>query len=266
MATIVTGNVYEKLDGQLHEIKRQIRQQNGYPYDPEKLSRHLQKAIEGQFLEEPKQVVEIQPAPRFQFECPFSAADTNLDEIIPITEVWAKKILGVTVNLRKQFDIPAELPWKSVLLVFDPGLNNREAVEKSLKGQKLSVYEKSNVMEYGGSEASSQPTLHIIENSITPTQDTMGMTPNQLSADNRPYLTLLGYGVAFGLRYFGFKDYLDPSTWTWFPANRLPGGEVAFGGWDPFPGFRRVEFRWFGPGSSYSNIGARLAMPVSPKS
>lgn len=266
MATIVAGNIYEKLDGQLFEIKRQIRQQNGYPYDPEKLLRHLQKAIEGEFSEESNQIVEMQPTPRFQFDCPFNAAETNLDEIIPVTEHWAKKVLGVTVNLRKQFDIPAQLPWKSVLLVFDPKLNNRQAVQKSLKDQKLSVYEESNAMEYSGSEASSQPTLQIIENSITPTQDTMKMSPDQLDADGRPYLALRRYALAFSLRYFGFKSYLDSNTCTWFPKNRLPGGGVAHGRWDPHPGFRKVWFCWSSSGRSFPDIGARLAMPVSPKS
>ncbi len=49
MATKVTGDLYEKLDAKLFEIKRQIRQPGGYPYDPEKLNKWLQEAIEGQF-------------------------------------------------------------------------------------------------------------------------------------------------------------------------------------------------------------------------
>jgi hypothetical protein len=43
---IVTGEQYYKLDGQLLEIKRQLRQLNGYPFDPEMLKKHLQAAIE----------------------------------------------------------------------------------------------------------------------------------------------------------------------------------------------------------------------------
>jgi hypothetical protein len=45
----VTGEQYFDLDGQLSEIKRQLRQQNGYPYNLEKLKRHLQDAIKGKF-------------------------------------------------------------------------------------------------------------------------------------------------------------------------------------------------------------------------
>ena len=47
MATIVTGEQYMGIDGKLHEIKRQLRQPNGYPHDPERLSRALQAIVEG---------------------------------------------------------------------------------------------------------------------------------------------------------------------------------------------------------------------------
>ena len=49
MAQRVAGDLYHDLDGQLHEIKRQLRQLSGYPFDPEDLRRHLKSAIEGKF-------------------------------------------------------------------------------------------------------------------------------------------------------------------------------------------------------------------------
>lgn len=49
MATQVTGDLYVELDGKLAEIKRQMRQSGGYPFDPEKLNRFLQRAVEGRF-------------------------------------------------------------------------------------------------------------------------------------------------------------------------------------------------------------------------
>lgn len=49
MATRVAGDQYESITGQLFEIGRQLRQSNGYPFDPVSLQRHLQCAIEGQF-------------------------------------------------------------------------------------------------------------------------------------------------------------------------------------------------------------------------
>ncbi len=51
MAFNVTGELYYDLDGQLAEIKRQLRQPNGYPFNPVALKRHLQMAIEGKLNE-----------------------------------------------------------------------------------------------------------------------------------------------------------------------------------------------------------------------
>ena len=49
MATQVNGDLYVELDGKLVEIKRQMRQPGGYPFDPEKLNKFLQRAVEGGF-------------------------------------------------------------------------------------------------------------------------------------------------------------------------------------------------------------------------
>ncbi len=49
MAKVVTGEQYVGIDGKLHEIKRQLRQPNGYPYDPERLNHALQAIVEGRF-------------------------------------------------------------------------------------------------------------------------------------------------------------------------------------------------------------------------
>lgn len=50
MAEKVAGDLYYELDGQLSEIKRQLRQPNGYPFDPYQLKAHLQAGIEGRFV------------------------------------------------------------------------------------------------------------------------------------------------------------------------------------------------------------------------
>jgi len=54
MAQCVAGEQYESITGQLFEIGRQLRQRGGYPFDPEKLQKHLQKAIEGKFNAAPE--------------------------------------------------------------------------------------------------------------------------------------------------------------------------------------------------------------------
>ena len=49
MAQKVEGKLYESLTGQLFEIGRQLRQKNGYPYNPDLLHKYLQAVIEGKF-------------------------------------------------------------------------------------------------------------------------------------------------------------------------------------------------------------------------
>ena len=196
----------------------------------------------------------------------FKTEDTNLEEAIALSEKFSAKVLGNSVDLRKLFNLPAKLPWKNVLLVFDPGYDNRKAVEVAIKGQSLNEWEETDVMKYSESAKSAEPTLHIIENSITPTADTLGdqaKSPNQLNADGRLYIELRGYALAFGQRYFGFKDSLDEFTWTWCPKNRLRGGGVALGGWRPY--YRQVWFDWHGSDGVDPSGGARLAIPVQLK-
>lgn len=193
----------------------------------------------------------------------FAASDTNLNEAIALSERFSKEVLGITVDLRKMFNLPTKLSWKNVMLVYDPGLNNRQAVELAISGLKLQEWEEENVMKYSGSARLAKPTLHIIENSTTPTADTLGdqaKSPYRLNEDGRIYLDLRNYALAFGQRFFGFKDYLDQDTWTWFPKNRLRGGGVARGCWRPR--YHGVRFCWYGSGRVGSDDGARLAIPV----
>lgn len=49
MAHRVAGEMYYEIDGQLLEIKRQLRQSSGYPYNPHQLKAALQDIIEGRF-------------------------------------------------------------------------------------------------------------------------------------------------------------------------------------------------------------------------
>lgn len=51
MAIPVAGELYYELDGQLCEIKRQLRQPAGYPFDPTQLRVALQNAIAGMHID-----------------------------------------------------------------------------------------------------------------------------------------------------------------------------------------------------------------------
>ncbi len=194
----------------------------------------------------------------------FKVEDTDFGMWLDKAEEFAKKYSGVEVKLRDLFVIPAVLPWKSTIPVFDPGtLTNRDMVKMALEGQKLRVFEEVDVMKYTGSGDNKAPTLHLIENSVPPNQGTMNMSPDELRETGKPFLTLRGYGLGFSLHYFVTGQYLDTQTWTWFPENRLSYGKVADGDWRPED--RRVRFSWDYAYDRSSNYGARLAIPVPLK-
>jgi hypothetical protein len=183
----------------------------------------------------------------------------DLDWWLAKAQEFAKLRFGVDVDLRKRFVISTQLLWQNAIPVFDPGnLTNREMVDKVLKASSLSVYEEADVMNYTGSEADQGPTLHFIENSVRPNTDTMNKSPNQLRATGANYLRMRGYGLAFALYKFAMGKHLDPETFTWFPEDRLPGGNVACGCW--YGG--KVRFCWYSPDYRYSYSGARMAVSV----
>lgn len=186
-------------------------------------------------------------------------SETDLGWWLGKAQEFSEKRLGVKIVLHERFVIPTELPWKSVIPVFDPGLTNREMVQKALKGHGLSVREETDVMKYAGSEANNAPTLHFIENSVKPNTDTMNMSPDQLRATGKSFLRLRGYGLAFALHHFATTEHLDPETFTWFPEDRLSGGGVAYGCWRS----GGVGFRWDGADGRASHGGARVAMDVT---
>lgn len=51
MAQRVAGELYESITGQLFELGRQLRQPNGYPFNPMRLKQELQNLIEGRFAD-----------------------------------------------------------------------------------------------------------------------------------------------------------------------------------------------------------------------
>jgi len=57
----VAGELYVNIDGQMREIKRQLRQKEGYPYDPMQLVEHLQAAIEGNLVDRHGQPFKTEP-------------------------------------------------------------------------------------------------------------------------------------------------------------------------------------------------------------
>lgn len=68
MAENVAGNIYYEIDGQLHEIKRQLRQRNGYPHNPAALKAALQRIVEGDLVlaHRDKNLESSQKAPKIE--------------------------------------------------------------------------------------------------------------------------------------------------------------------------------------------------------
>ena len=219
----------------------------------------LPSAVERGFIIPRQAIATLEVAP----VC-YKVAGTNLFEAIAQTEKFAKEILGVEVNLRQRFVLPVTIPWQKVIPIFDPGLTNREMVDKGLKGQGIDTYEEVDVMGYYGAQSKGRPTLCLINDSDRPDQDTMGLSPDQLLATGKSYLGLRGYGLVQALRKFSERDFIDLETLTWFPEDRLPGGYVARGFW--YPDRRQVEFYWSFPGYRHSHCGGRVVIhcPLVP--
>lgn len=91
MAKRVTGEMYEGITGQLFEIGRQLRQVNGYPFNPKLLQSYLQAAIEGNFF---PYVWPVWKTLKFQkFETPDNARKILKENNIRVSN-WANDIIG----------------------------------------------------------------------------------------------------------------------------------------------------------------------------
>jgi len=192
----------------------------------------------------------------------------NAEVHIKAMEDYTKKAFGLEVHLAKIFNlslIPSLLTtvsWTSVLPVFIPKVNNRQAVDSLITGGfknfKKKAYEVEDVMKYKESEAS-EPRLLLIESSPRPNTDTMGVSPRNLVKTGKLWLPLKGYAIAQGLYHQMTREYLDPETWTWFPGE-ISVGQTAYGDWDPSYG--DVRFYRRDSDFEYGYYGARLAIPV----
>src|SRR3989338_2612496 len=112
MAVIVAGDQYEGLDGQLSEIKRQLRQKGGYPYDPGQLKLALQAIIEGRF----QAIVTEQSAKAPQIEYFIPVSDEDVPEQYKSTLVAYRKLAaehGVAANTAVCYRVQAGFTLKS---------------------------------------------------------------------------------------------------------------------------------------------------------
>ena len=178
---------------------------------------------------------------------------------------FAEKYFGTKAKIGDIFDLPLRVPWKNCLPILDPGLTDREMIDKALKARSITVYEEKDVMKFTGAGASPRPQLHIIQRSLTPTEAGMGLPPRFhqkwfAGRQTRP-LHRRAYGIATSLHHAIEKQFLDPQTFTWFTENRLSDGNVAYGDW--FGG--SVGFSWNDPDDEGDGGGFREAIEVPLK-
>jgi hypothetical protein len=189
----------------------------------------------------------------------------TLDWWLAKTEEFSRMHLGVEINLRDRFVIPDEFPWSNVIPVFDPGtLNNRDAINKVTKALRIRIFEEVDVVNIDGSEASKEPKLHFIENSICPNSNSMNSSPDDLRATGKNYLRLRDYIFAMAVYHFATGRYLDYETFTRFPEDRLPNGNVMSGYW--YKNDRSLRLSGSStPNNRHHNGGARVVVPASRK-
>ena len=193
--------------------------------------------------------------------------ETDCMEWLDHMEQFAERCFGMKVSLRKIFRFPARLPWKKILPIYNPGLTNREMVDKAFVSRKLvAPYEAVDVMKYFGSVAN-VPGLYLTERSAKPTPATMGLPPkfvkHWFAGRQTVPLNLCNYGIGTSLCHKVENQFLDPVTWTWFPENTLTDGNVAGGGCHP--GYDKVEFYYLASDVGNGCFGFREAIFLKPQ-
>lgn len=222
MATIVAGDMYEKLDGQLFEIKRQIRQPSGYPYNPEQLSRYLQEAIEG----------------KFQNEVTLATLPARRDN-----RVIMKWLNGWPVFC-KEFGLKIELNFRAFRndlrilnrrkgfdwFVYKPlGFTAREAIEilKKLKSD-FTVFEEIPVEWYTSAEVRPEkPHIVLCRADVEPDKE-WRISANSMRTTAVPFLDHTERYLLEAFHYWLYKKSLDINGWTRCPRSRASGDGVAY--------------------------------------
>jgi hypothetical protein len=209
------------------------------------------------------EIVESTPAPIL------TKTGLTLGDWLKAREELHRFWTGETVVLRDKFVFTEEdLARQDTIPVFRPaGATNRMAVDwKRRLG--VTVYEEVDVIRYTNSKGLKKHELYLISRSLRPDEETLGenaKTPGQLTAiQNKLWLNLFGWADADSLNFAITGEHLDPETWTWFPNDRLPNGNVASGNWGPC--VRRVKFGRSRCDYYWTSMGARAAVKVSLRS
>ncbi len=222
MATIVAGDMYEKLDGQLFEIKRQIRQPSGYPYNPEQLSRYLQEAIEG----------------RFKNEVTLTTLPTSRDNRVIMKWLNRWPVFCKEFGLKMELDFRALRNDPRILnrregfdwFVYKPtGFTARNAIEilEKLKSD-FTVFEEIPVEGYTSKEfRPPKPHLVLCRADVEPDKE-WRISANSMRATAVPFLDHTERYLLEAFHYWLYRKSLDIIGWTRCPRSRASSGRVAY--------------------------------------
>ncbi|MEK7201279.1 MAG: hypothetical protein AAB737_01425, partial [Patescibacteria group bacterium] len=176
-------------------------------------------------------------------------------------------LTGENLVLREMFSLTEEqLASTTLMPAFRPaGATNSMAVEWKIKMGENKPYEEVDVTQYKNSNGSKAHKLYLINRSVKPDADTLGenaKTPYQLVAiKDKLWLNLFGWCDADTLHHAITGKHLDSAeTWTWFPADRLSDGRVAYGYW--YSVYDQVCLHWRYADHRYGYDGARSAIQV----
>jgi len=261
MAIIVSGDMYIKLDGQLHEIKNQLRLHGGYPYDSEQLSHALQRAIEGKFEDNHS---------RHETEIIVQSRGTTSPAILSTSDQWRSGMvklyqnhmgLDITPELEK-FQWPSELPQGFNWSVFRPqGLTAKMALDKLCKPQ-FKVVEYINLNDYSLERQTDQPHLVLCRDTVEPDKEWLNQSGDDMSATTTPFLDICERIILEATYFYIFKKHLDIKGLTRCPRSRH-GGTVANAYWDP--DYRRFKVNANYRGNRCPADGGREAIPLTLK-
>ncbi|MFA5934124.1 MAG: hypothetical protein WC795_02805 [Candidatus Paceibacterota bacterium] len=106
MAKTVAGETLRQnyeLQQKFNEFQRQINQNNGYPFDFEKLITHLQNGVEGKFDVNSSKLEKVTPIVDDCFELIFESAHITIPDMETATryakEKWSKEVGSVTPSM-----------------------------------------------------------------------------------------------------------------------------------------------------------------------
>lgn len=198
MAGKVEGEMYESITGQLFEIGRQLRQLNGYPFNPELLKVHLQAAIDGKFQNQP-------PVGRY-FMTVTLGSDKSAKALEKAVEANGKKISDWARQILKKTPISPEQLELDIYEVSGADLGFTEAAPRQ------DIYNRAFGYGFQVSPAEVGPKSRIKCNDKK--WRIVGMDPITVAGGYPSLFRLDGDGDGLWLyTFYGHPDYL------WRPGN-----------------------------------------------